>query len=145
VTPRRFRTLAALLAAQVALGGALLDLCGCGEGGHGALCASEPAAPRCHAEVAPAAPSCCASDAPADAATPRIGAADCACPLLVLEAPDAQPDDAAPPTLPPARPAPDPSAATPVAARSAPALGSGGGARAPPGPRRHLLLACFRC
>lgn len=170
--PLLTRALCLVLAALVGLAGAPLDLCTCGVDGHGALCAASddahdagpaPGAPALPAPGAPALPApgaltgaddhgCCAGGptapatvAPATVET-TVRAAECACPVLVVEAPPAEPGLA----VAPAAPAPLHVDLGPVPGAltvAAPAASDAAHARAPPrgsSLRRHLALHVLR-
>ena len=144
--PLPVRALCLVLVALVALSGVSLDLCACGGGDHGLLCAASAA----EHEVGPApveAHGCCGGQAeqgPVDALTVR--GADCACPVVAFEAPPSTADVAGPPVgLDPAHP----DAAPAATADLAPTLDAAGPghARAPPRAprlRRHLANHVLR-
>lgn len=144
--PLPVRALCLVLVALVALSGVSLDLCACGGGDHGLLCAASAA----EHEVSPApaeAHGCCggqAEQAPVDDLTVR--GADCACPVVALEAPPSTADVASPPVgLDPAHLDATPPPTAGLALTLEPA--GPGHARAPPWAprlRRHLAVHVLR-
>ncbi len=137
------RPLSVLLAILLVFAGGVVDLCACELGAHGGACAlaGEPTAAH--------EPTCCAAASLDLHPGERVGAPECACPLIVLEADPAEAPEIGQPATHAAAHAsafvalPAPRAAD-LAALAARTPHVGAQPRAP-ARRRHLELHVLRC